>query len=112
MNWAFPGTGVVSNTASYLRLWALSLAHAQLSEVFYKLVLMTAISTGNVFYMMVGAAVFASATFGVLMVMESLSAFLHCLRLHWVEFQNKFYNGEGHPFKPFSFQSILESEDN
>ncbi|GJS92255.1 V-type proton ATPase subunit A3 [Tanacetum coccineum] len=102
--------GAVSNTASYLRLWALSLAHSELSTVFYEKVLLLAWGYNNVFILIIGILVFIFATVGVLLVMETLSAFLHALRLHWVEFQNKFYEGDGYKFHPFSF-ALLGDED-
>lgn len=103
--------GAVSNTASYLRLWALSLAHSELSSVFYEKVLLLAWGYNNIFILIIGFIVFAFATIGVLLVMETLSAFLHALRLHWVEFQNKFYEGDGYKFQPFSFALLVDEED-
>ncbi|CAH1451990.1 unnamed protein product [Lactuca virosa] len=103
--------GSVSNTASYLRLWALSLAHSELSTVFYEKVLLLAWGYDNFLIRMVGLAVFAFATAFILLMMETLSAFLHALRLHWVEFQNKFYQGDGYKFKPFSFAAVLADDE-
>ncbi|CAN0906492.1 V-type proton ATPase subunit a3 [Linum grandiflorum] len=103
--------GAVSNTASYLRLWALSLAHSELSSVFYDKVLLLAWGFNNTVILIIGIIVFVCATVGVLLVMETLSAFLHALRLHWVEFQNKFYEGDGYKFAPFSFALLTEDEE-
>ena len=102
--------GCVSNTASYLRLWALSLAHSQLSKVFFEKSLLLVAVHGNFVFVILAYFLFINITFTVLMGMDLLEAFLHTLRLHWVEFQNKFYYADGIEFSPFSFEDLLDND--
>lgn len=132
--------GCISNTASYLRLWALSLAHAQLSEVLWSMTIklsfgvegvMGIISTVVLFAMWMSLTGEAWSPYfffscpllthhharvccrgcvpfvvAILIVMEGLSAFLHALRLHWVESNGKHYEGAGYQFDPLSYVSF------
>lgn len=107
--------GTVSHTASYLRIWALSLAHQQLSLVFYQKTLMMVFNSALDPIPAGIATFFAFAawfgvTSGVLLGMDVLECFLHTLRLHWVEFQSKFYKSDsGVEFKPYSIKSQIKA---
>ena len=50
---------------------------------------------------------FLAAHFFILMWMDSMEWFLHTLRLHWVEFQNKFFKGTGYRFITVSNNLII-----
>merc|ERR1711933_524737 len=106
--------GTVSHTASYLRLWALSLAHQQLSVVFFKYTLNQGLEMSlpfNIIGIYFWFAAWFAVTIGIMIGMDVMECFLHTLRLHWVEFQSKFYKAGGYAFEPFCHRALVEKAE-
>jgi len=56
----------------------------------------------------VGSGAFVGISFVILFLMDSMECFLHTLRLHWVEFNNKFFKGNGIKYKSLSYDDFKE----
>jgi V-type H+-transporting ATPase subunit a len=100
--------GALSHTASYLRLWALSLAHSQLSHVIWDELFVLELKSKNPALLFISFAGYACLTVAILLGMEAFSALLHAIRLMWVEFSSKFYSGMGVAFEPLSLRAQYE----
>ena len=97
-------SGLLGDVLSYIRLFALGLAGGMLGQTFNSLAMMVVDGTEGF------AAVLGWIGFGLIIVfghtlniaMSCLSAFVHPLRLTFVEyFKNAGYDGKGAEYKPF-----------
>lgn len=87
---------------------------SELSEVLWDMILAAAIRRASdaehMFtagtYIAIFFFIWAVLNLALLICMEGLSAYLHTLRLHWVEFMSKFYDGKGYAFAPFCFHTM------
>jgi V/A-type H+/Na+-transporting ATPase subunit I len=85
-------TGLIGNILSYLRIAAIGLASVYLARVANEL--------GAIGPIWLGVAI-ASLLHALNLALGAFSPSIQSLRLHYVEFFGKFYDGGGEPYRPF-----------
>jgi V/A-type H+/Na+-transporting ATPase subunit I len=85
--------GLIGNILSYLRIAAIGLASVYLAKVANDV----AGIIGNLFVGVILAVLIHSLN----LVLGAFSPTIHSLRLHYVEFFRKFYEGGGRPYQPY-----------
>jgi len=97
---------VLGNTISFLRILGLSLAHSGLMVGFTILaIVIDPVGLRNPLMFVGGLIIFI---IGNLLTagLEGIVAFAHDLRLHFYEWFNKFYSGNGIPFSPIKLPNV------
>jgi len=95
----FDFSGFVGDVFSYARLTALAIGTAGIALAVNFMTLMV-IDMVPVVGLPIAVLVFIGGHF-FNMIMNGLGAFIHALRLHFLEFFQKFYEGDGKAYKPF-----------
>ncbi|MCB9419512.1 MAG: V-type ATP synthase subunit I [Ardenticatenaceae bacterium] len=90
--------GLIGNILSYLRIAAVGLASVYLARLANDMVgMMGSIVVGVILALLIHA---------LNLVLGAFSPTIHSLRLHYVEFFRKFYEGGGQPFEPFQSRQM------
>lgn len=92
--------GLIGNVLSYLRIAAIGLASVYLAKVANDV----AGLAGNI----IVGVILAALIHALNLALGMFSPTIHSMRLHYVEFFRKFYEGGGRPYKPF--RSSLQNE--
>ncbi len=88
--------GLIGNLLSYLRIAAIGLASVYLAKVANDI-------AGMAGSLIIGI-ILAVLIHALNLVLGAFSPTIHSLRLHYVEFFRKFYEGGGRPYRPFQSQ--------
>jgi V/A-type H+/Na+-transporting ATPase subunit I len=103
--WVFDITGILGDVMSYARLAGVGLATYFLAYSFNMMATLIAgmLPDSAVGLVLSAIAVLVILVFGHLLnlVLSSITCFVHALRLCFVEFLFKFYDGGGQPYAPF-----------
>lgn len=94
--------GMLGNILSYLRLAAVGLASVYLANVANMMVG----SMGNIFLGFLLTVVIHALN----IVLAGFSPMIHSLRLHYVEFMRKFFEGGQREFRPFGYSKMVEDK--
>ncbi len=93
--------GVVGNMASYMRLAAVGVAKGATALAFNTMFLPMIVG-GNIIFIIIGGLMLVMMH-ALIFLLGTMSAGIQALRLNYVEFFLKFYEGGGTKFKPFGY---------
>jgi V/A-type H+-transporting ATPase subunit I len=105
-------SGLLGDILSYARLFALGLSTGVIAGVFNKLAIMLKEIGGVPGWIFFVIMLIVGHIFNI--GMNALGSFIHTLRLQFVEFFGKFYEGGGEEFKPLKreLKYILVEKEN
>jgi len=99
---------LISNTMSYARILAIGLSSTGIALAFNKMAI-GIYDAGGAYIIAAGIVLFLGHFINILLGI--LGPTLHSLRLHYVEFFVKFYEGGGTPYSPFGMARRFTTKD-